>query len=536
MKQTYPSFIIFCILFILNTLTAVIYNLCNEIWLMMPIRLGAALINGAGVTLLTVLAIHYIHKLFHINLTKIVLFIAYFFFAIESFLLLNFYSLITPSIIMVTMETNHSEASEFFVSYFDIHTCMVLFSILIVGILLFYYYKKLLNIPLPAWLHKKEILIPTCTLTLLIYAGLTYYITHIRHMTSYQALTGIERVWHSSQNAMHDRAEYSKYLQLVKQDAPVLISNSSEVPYIIIILGESLSKLHMNAYGYQLPTTPKLSQRITNNETLKFDSVRTPRTVTSESIRQIMTFFDDSSTAPWYQYHTLPAVMGQAGYYTCWLSNQDSFTVGDDNSTASIASTSDCVKFSHQRHASEERYGYFDGELLTLLDQELKQPHEKAFFCLHLMGSHRRYTNRYPTEFSKFSINDITKNVSNEKKRTIAEYDNTVLYNDFVCDEIIKRFQNKDAIVFSFPDHGEEVYDTRNMCGHGLYNPSLPMQEIPFLIWTSDIFKEKHSDIIERMKGARNKPFNTANIIHTVMDICGIQTKDYENKKSLLNN
>ena len=126
--------------------------------------------------------------------------------------------------------------------------------------------------------------------------------------------------------------------------------------------------------------------------------------------------------------------------------------------------------------------------------------------------------------------------MSNEKKRTIAEYDNTVLYNDFVCDEIIKRFQNKDAIVFSFPDHGEEVYDTRNMCGHGLYNPSLPMQEIPFQIWTSDIFKEKHSDIIERMKGARNKPFNTANIIHTVMDICGIQTKDYENKKSLLNN
>ena len=51
MKQTYPSFIIFCILFILNTLTAVIYNLCNEIWLIMPIRLGAARINGAGVTL-----------------------------------------------------------------------------------------------------------------------------------------------------------------------------------------------------------------------------------------------------------------------------------------------------------------------------------------------------------------------------------------------------------------------------------------------------------------------------------------------------
>lgn len=206
-------------------------------------------------------------------------------------------------------------------------------------------------------------------------------------MTSYQALTGIERVWHSSQNAIHDRAEYSKYLQLVKQDAPVLISNSSEVPYVIIILGESLSKLHMDAYGYQLPTTPKLSQQIKDNKTLKFDSVKTSRTVTSESIRQIMTFFDDKSAAPWYQYHTLPAVMKQAGYYTCWLSNQDSFTAGDDNSTAGIASTSDCVRFPHQRHASEERYGYFDGELLTLLDQELRKPHEKAFF-VYILWDH----------------------------------------------------------------------------------------------------------------------------------------------------
>ena len=152
------------------------------------------------------------------------------------------------------------------------------------------------------------------------------------------------------------------------------------------------------------------------------------------------------------------------------------------------------------------------------------------------MGSHRRYTNRYPTEFNKFSINDIAKDISNEKKRTIAEYDNSVLYNDFVCDQIIQRFQNKDAIVFSFPDHGEEVYDTRNMCGHGLHNPSSPMQEIPFLIWTSEMFKRKHPNIVEQMKNATNKPFNTANIIHTIMDICGIQTKDYEIQKSLLFN
>lgn len=533
MKQAFPTVITFCILLILNTITAVIYNLCNEIWLMMPIRLGAVFINGAGVTLLTVLTLYYIRKFFHINLTIVAIFIAYLVFVIESFLLLNFYSLITPSIIMVMMETNRSETSEFFASYFDIRTWAMLLFMLITGVLLFYYHKKLQTIHLPAWLHKKVVLVPACFLILLIYASLTYYITQIRHMTSYQALTGVERIWHSSKNAIRDRAEYRKYLQMVKLDAPKLNRNSSKVPYVIIILGESLSRLHMNAYGYPLPTTPRLNKRIENNETLKFDSVTTPRTVTSEAIRQIMTVFDDNSKEPWYKYHTLPAIMKEAGYYTYWLSNQDSFTAGDDNSTAGIASTSDHVIFSHKRHASEERYGYFDGELLPLLDQALKTSHEKAFFCLHLMGSHRRYTNRYPTEFDKFNINDIRKDISYEKKCTIAEYDNSILYNDFVCDEIIQRFQDKDAIVFSFPDHGEEVYDTRNMCGHGLYNPSAPMREIPFLIWTSASFKENHPDIVKQMQGAVKKAFNTTNVIHTIMDICDVQTQNYREEKSL---
>lgn len=534
MKQSFPQLITFCILLILNTFSAIIYNLCNEIWLMMSIRLGAALINGAGISLLSMFGLHYIHKFLHINLTAFVIFISWLIFVIECFLLLNFYTLITPSIIMVILETNRSETSEFFTSYFDTYTWIMLILILILSICIFCCRKKLQMIYFPTWLQKKKILIPICCFILVTYTGFTYYVTQIRHMTSYQALTGIERIWYSSQKTIYDRKEYKKYLQLIKQDSPTLTVNHSKIPYVIIILGESLSKLHMNAYGYSLPTTPRLNERIKDMETFRFDSVVTPRTITSESIRQIMTFFDDDSTLPWYQHHTLPAIMKEAGYYTCWLSNQDSFTAGDDNSTASIASTSTNVKFTHQRHASEERYGYFDEELLPLLDQELTKSYKKAFFCLHLMGSHRRYTNRYPVEFAQFNINDISKNISNEKKRTIAEYDNSVLYNDFVCDEIIRRFQDKDAIVFYFPDHGEEVYDTRNMCGHGLYNPSIPMQEIPFLIWTSVIFRKQHPNLTEQLQNVEKKHFNTTNLIHTIMDICGIETKDFQSKKSLL--
>lgn len=150
------------------------------------------------------------------------------------------------------------------------------------------------------------------------------------------------------------------------------------------------------------------------------------------------------------------------------------------------------------------------------------------------MGSHRRYTNRYPPEFDVFHIGDIAKNISKEKKRTIAEYDNSILYNDFICNEIIKRFEDKNAIIFLFPDHGEEVYDERNMCGHSEYNPSKGMVNIPFYIWTSSKFKRTYSNTEELLRQSTSNPFCTTNLIHTIMDICSIDSKDCIKNNSLL--
>lgn len=55
MKQAFPQLILFCLLLFLNTATAVIYNLTNEVPLMIPIRLGTSLIHGIGTTLLITL-------------------------------------------------------------------------------------------------------------------------------------------------------------------------------------------------------------------------------------------------------------------------------------------------------------------------------------------------------------------------------------------------------------------------------------------------------------------------------------------------
>lgn len=527
---------LFCLILFLNSSTGILFSLTNEALVMMPIRLVSTLIHGAGISLIITLSAHYIHRIFNINLTFFFVAILWLIFVTETFLLFNFYSLTTPSIINVMMETNISEASEFFTSYFRARTLTLLFFILLASFLTFHFRNGISNIPTPVFLHKKKFLLPICCFTLISYIGLDYYVTQVRQATSYQTLTGIERIYHSIQNTLRDRQEYKKYIELARQTAPCLTQNISSIPYVVIILGESQSKWHMNAYGYPLPTTPNLNKRIKNGETCLFDSAQTPCTVTSEAIRQIMTFYTDQSARTWYEYPTLPAIMKEAGYHACWLSNQDNFSAGGNNSTAGIASTSSVVEYTHQKHASEERYGYFDGDLIPLLTKHLSHQDSKKFIILHLMGSHRRYTNRYPSEFNRFDIDNIKKKTNRENKRTISEYDNSILYTDHVCEEIIQLLENKEAVVFCFPDHGEEVYDTRNMCGHGKDNPSAPMKEIPFWIWTSNSFRNKYPSQTKMIRYSTSQPFNTTNIIHTIMHLCGIQSKDYKEDKSLFCN
>ena len=533
MKRIFPELVLFSLFLVLNVATAFFYNWENEIRLMLPIRLGAAFINGMGVSLLMIWGVKCIRKYARIDIAPFLIGLMWILFVVECFLLSKFYTLLTPSVVMVLLETNHSEASEFFASYFDVRTLGWGIFILLLSAWGFCQRKKILSLPFPVCFQKRIVVWSVCLMILISYIGLTYYVTQIRHMTSYQMLTGIERLYYSFKVALNDRLEYAAYKEMMSKDLPVVTKNRSDIPYVVVILGESLSKWHMGAYGYALPTTPYLDRRIKGGETCRFDSVTTPCTVTSQAIRRIMTFYSDSADKPWFNYYTLPAVMRAAGYYTCWLSNQDSFTNGDNNSTAGIASTSSVVEFAHQRHASEERYGYFDGDLLPLFEKHLAKNDAKKFICLHLMGAHRRYTNRYPVEFSKFGIDDIGKKAGRETKRTISEYDNAVLYNDFVCEEVVRRLVEKDAIVFCFPDHGEEVYDTRNMAGHSLENPSAPMQNIPFWIWTSDRFNANRPGWMQRIGAKKTQPFNTADFIHTVMDICGIETEQYQGARSL---
>ena len=111
-----------------------------------------------------------------------------------------------------------------------------------------------------------------------------------------------------------------------------------------------------------------------------------------------------------------------------------------------------------------------------------------------------------------------------------------MLYNDSVIDAVIRRFEDKDAIVVYTPDHGEDVMEENvRMPGHYEMNPNRQMVEIPMIVWVSDKFRAKRPGLVERIRRSAARPFVTDDMIHTLLDLMQISTKEYCGRFSVIN-
>jgi heptose-I-phosphate ethanolaminephosphotransferase len=150
------------------------------------------------------------------------------------------------------------------------------------------------------------------------------------------------------------------------------------------------------------------------------------------------------------------------------------------------------------------------------------------------MGSHSSYSKRYPSEFNIFSG-------ENGKEQTIAAYDNSILYNDFIVDSLLSMLakstpHNQFSTAVYLSDHGENVYDEMDKVGHD-YSNKLPKAnvEIPFLLWSSPAFQEMKADKMLVINSNTNKPFVADDLFHSILDLNGIKSTYLEEERSIFN-
>ncbi|WP_229711463.1 phosphoethanolamine transferase [Pectinatus frisingensis] len=452
----------------------------------------------------------------------------------ELFSIYNYNAVMGAGIITALLETNSNEADEFFKMYVGWSWIAAILLFLAAAVTL----KKnlFLNKSLRQENHLSNRIIRYAA-PLMLLAGIIAGTTLLSNYKSFILSDSLDipaiRVYAAAQMAVRNMKSYQ---DLDKEMAATddITQNNSTIPNIVFILGEATNRNHMHLYGYHLDNTPNLDRLKQKGEIAVFNDCISPHSTTVSVLRVLFTFCDYESDQPWYTYNNLIDVMNDAGYKTHWLSNQESSGIWG-NVALLFANRSTVHEFTSMRESHED-FGTLDEALFPLLDSARQNAAAKNFYVLHLMGGHSLYYKRFPYAFSKFTQNDIIRNVTDDKKIVLAQYANAIYYNDYIVSGIIDRFRDSNTIVIYLPDHGETVYDDgSNFAGHVEENPNHYMLEVPMIIWASEQFKQMYPQKWSAINAAVNRPYMTDDMIHTVLDIADIKTTEYDPAKSVIN-
>lgn len=350
--------------------------------------------------------------------------------------------------------------------------------------------------------------------------------------TAWRTTKEFEHLAHTAPMASEEKIFAAMNNQLSTEK---ILADNSTIPFVIFILGESTDRNHMQLYGYRLPTTPRLSARFERDEIFRFTDTIACANNTAPAMARIFTFAQkDEPMNDWYLHANIFDIVRRADYHTVWLSNQSPIGLWGNFDKYFSARCDEKFFFEVEDKIAKKRQ--IDGVLLPVLDDFLaKSTAAKNFYVIHLYGTHGIYSERYPAEFEKFSATDEDKPKDSWRRGT-AKYDNAVLYNDFVVDEIIRRFENKNAVVIYISDHGEEVYDGRDFAWHSVEEfGNVHMIEILALVWASKSFRERYPEKISALNAAVDKPYRTDYLIHALLDLMDIRTTSFDATKSIIN-
>ena len=308
-------------------------------------------------------------------------------------------------------------------------------------------------------------------------------------------------------------SQYDKEQKEIKLPDGRITDNEKAV--VVLVIGESARKANFQLYGYQRDTNPLLSKQ----KDLKVYQATSCATYTTAGTKAILEPQNSDDL-----YELLPNYAFRTGVDVSWrTSNWGEPPIHIDEY---LTDNELGEQFPDQNEA-------YDAILFTGLRERIESSQKnKVLIILHTSTSHGpKYADKYPEAFEVYK--PVARNVEEGEKNVgllVNAYDNTIRYTDFLLDSLINTLRTmqdwKSAMIF-ISDHGESLGEN-NMFMHGLPMKLAPKQqyEIPFLVWTSEHFRDYKSKA--DLPAVLEQHF----IFHSVLNLLSIQSpaynKDYD--------
>ena len=487
---------------------------------------------------------------------------------VDVFCYVRFESTLTPTMLMLCQETNSQEAKEFLSAYLDTRV----FTSLTGGVLLIALLHALWSL-FSLWLKGRRRYLPRLarpvsmlgrallglfTVVLFLWSASLCWPNKqaMGRLLSRPDIGAVEHELTTKGHAelylpLHRLAFAVRANQLARQQTDVLLSHLGQAPVdscdfrspqVVLIIGESYNRHRSQLYGYDHATTPRQLQRMRDSSLVVFTDVVSPWNLTSYVFKHTLSLHAIGDEGEWCDAPLLPEVYRRSGYHVAFLTNQFVSRPGEKVYVFSCSFFLNVERISSalfdERNAASHRY---DEGLLSDYDAMVKkQHHDHQLTIFHLMGQHVDYQSRFPLKSRRhFTPADYgRRDLTSEQQLMNADYDNAVLYNDSVVDQIIRRFEQENAIVIYMPDHGEECFnDSLRLYGR-LHSATIDRRlareefEIPFWIWASQQYRDTHPYGWRAIQQYRHRPFTTDLLPHTLLFLGGIHTplyrKDYD--------
>ena len=496
---------------------------------------------------------------------------------VDVYCFVKFQSTLTPTMLLLVGETDTREAGEFLRSC--VSPDILLSSVGWVLLLLFIHVFATLRLRFPHFVPRKW-----CWLVRSILVRAKYMMHRVRPVTALVVLTlfivsavtsahnkaataklmsgkTIGDVEHTLTENKHAvlyqpiyRLAFSIYANtLTAKQIDRLIATADKVkvdscsfrsPNIVLIIGESYNRHHSEQYGYVMPTTPRQSKLEKQGRLVKFSDVVSPWNLTSFVFKHIFSLYTVGDKGEWCDYPLFPEVFRKAGYHVTFITNQFlpkakeavyDFSGGFflNNPTLSAA----------QFDSRNTQLHEFDDGLLRDYESLQSQNTDNNLIIFHLLGQHVQYRQRSPKDRKLFHGDDykeLKPNLNARERGILSDYDNAVLYNDSIVTEIVKKFENEDAIVIYVPDHGEECYEGDMHFFCRMHSAKVDARlahaefDIPMWIWCSRKYIKKRPEIFREIINARNRRYMTDALPHLLLYLGGISCPEYKETLNLL--
>jgi glucan phosphoethanolaminetransferase (alkaline phosphatase superfamily) len=257
---------------------------------------------------------------------------------------------------------------------------------------------------------------------------------------------------------------------------------------VVLIIGESARADYFGKYAVRV-----LERNIIN---LK-KSISGYR-YTRDAVPEILTLVRGDKN------YSITDIMNALGFNTFWIGAQG-IKGATESPYAHFALNS-----KNRIYKDSTRIIEYDMELLGYLDK-LMATGGKNFYIIHQIGSHTPFFKRFERGYEKYDNYCKSKDMLNCSEEDIHNaYVNSIVYTDIFLDDIMRKFEGKNTLLFYTSDHGvDNIY----------LNKDEGRQVVPAFFWTSG--NVNALDVIALTK----INFNHKMVVESVLECAGIKSE-----------